>query len=425
MYTEQKIKLFRCKASLPFLELPMTRQTYISLILILGTLTALVPFTVDMYLPGFPEIAKDLHTTTAEVALSLSSFFIGISAGQLLYGPLLDRFGRKIPLYSGMVLFVISSLCCIWVTNINELIILRFVQAIGGCAAAVTSMTLVRDLFPVKESAKVFSLLMLMVGLSPMLAPTIGSYVTDAFGWHAVFITLAGMGGFVILTVTFFVPDTYVPDTTLSLKPKAILGNFIAVMREPAFYTYAFTGAIAFGGLFAYVASSPLIFREVFLVDTKMYGWIFAFLSIAFIGANQVNMLLLNYYTSEQIVRMALIGACTVLVGFLSFTLSGTLELYGTIGFLFLYLSFLGLINPNTAALSLAPFSKNAGSASALLGALQMSMGALASIAVSLFTNPSTLPMIIIIGATTFLSLFMLTIGKRIAGKSVKTVLES
>lgn len=400
----------------------MTRQTYISLILILGTLTALVPFTVDMYLPGFPEIAKDLHTTTAQVALSLSSFFIGISAGQLLYGPLLDRFGRKIPLYCGMVLFVLSSLCCIWVTNINELIALRLVQAIGGCAAAVTSMTLVRDLFPVKDSAKVFSLLMLMVGLSPMLAPTIGSYVTDAFGWHAVFITLAGMGVFVILTVTLFVPNSYVPDTTLSLKPKPILDNFILVLREPAFYTYALTGAIAFGGLFAYVASSPLIFREVFEVDTKVYGWIFAFLSVAFIGANQINMLLLNYYTSEQIVRAALIGACAVLVVFLALTLSGLLGLYGTIAFLFLYLSFLGLINPNTAALSLAPFSRNAGSASALLGAFQMCMGALASIAVSLFTSPSTVPMIMIIAGTTFLALLMLTVGKRLAQRNMERV---
>ncbi len=403
----------------------MTRQKYISLILILGTLTALVPFTVDMYLPGFPEIARDLHSTTAEVALSLSSFFIGISAGQLLYGPLLDRYGRKTPLYLGMILFIMTSLCCMWVTHINELILLRFIQAIGGCAAAVTSMTLVRDLFPLKESAKVFSLLMVMVGLSPMLAPTIGSYVTKAFGWQVVFIALAGMGVFVMLTVMLFVPKAYIPDKNVSLKPRVILKNFLLVLRTPAFYIYAFTGAIAFGGLFAYVGSSPLIFREIFQVNTEAYGWIFAFLSIAFIGANQLNMLLLNYYTSEQIVRIALIGACMVLILFLSLTLSGMLGLYGTIAFLFLYLSFLGLINPNTAALSLAPFSKNAGSASALLGAAQMGMGALATFAVSLFPYPSTLPMVTIIAVTCVLALLMLTIGKRIAGRSVDTVIET
>jgi DHA1 family bicyclomycin/chloramphenicol resistance-like MFS transporter len=395
----------------------MTRQTYISLILILGTLTALVPFTVDMYLPGFPEIAKDLKTTTAEVALSLSSFFIGISAGQLLYGPLLDRFGRKPPLYLGMLLFVVSSLCCIWVSSINELIILRCVQAIGGCSASVASMALVRDLFPIKESAKVFSLLMLMVGLSPMLAPTIGGYVSEAFGWHAVFVTLAGMGVFVIVTVFLFVPNKHIPDTTLSLKPRAIITGFFHVLKEPAFYTYAFTGALAFGGLFAYVASSPIVFREVFELDAKAYGWIFAFLSIAFIGANQINMILLNHYTSQQIVRYALLASCSVMLLFFALSLYGTLGLYGTIGFLFLYLCCLGLINPNTSALSLAPFSKNAGTAAALLGAAQMCVGAMASIAVSFFTIPSTLPMIIIIGTTTVLALLVLELGSRISLK--------
>ncbi|HSZ71739.1 MAG TPA: multidrug effflux MFS transporter [Cytophagaceae bacterium] len=391
----------------------MTKQTYLSLILILGTLTALVPFTVDMYLPGFPGIAKDLHTDVASVGLSLSSFFIGISLGQLLYGPLLDRYGRKMPLYCGLLVYVIASISCIWVTNITELIILRFVQAIGSCVAGVASMAMVRDLFPVKDSAKVFSLLMLMVGLSPMLAPTIGGYVTAEAGWHAVFLTLAGMGVFVILAVFFFLPNSYTPDTTISLKPTAIIGNFMLVLREPAFYTYAFTGAIAFGGLFAYVASSPLVFMEVFHVNGKVYGWIFAFLSIAFIGSNQINTLLLSRYRSEQIVKASLIAMCSVMVLFLILTISGVLGLYGTITFLFLYLCFLGLINPNTAALSLAPFSKNAGSASALLGALQMCMGTVASVGVSVFTTPSVIPMISIIGITSLGALAILVIGKR------------
>src|SRR5215204_2150122 len=134
----------------------MTKQRYFFLILILGTLTALGPFSLDMYLPGFPAIAKDLNTTVAEVSLSLSSFFIGISAGQLLYGPLLDRFGRKRPLYIGLTLYIIASLGCLFVSNVNELIVLRFIQAIGSCAAGVASITLVRDLFPIEDNAKVF-----------------------------------------------------------------------------------------------------------------------------------------------------------------------------------------------------------------------------------------------------------------------------
>jgi DHA1 family bicyclomycin/chloramphenicol resistance-like MFS transporter len=246
-----------------------------------------------------------------------------------------------------------------------------------------------------------------------MLAPTIGGYVSAEAGWHAVFMTLAGMGIFVILAVFFFLPNSYEPDPTISLKPQAIISNFILVLREPAFYTYAFTGAMAFGGLFAYVASSPLVFMEVFHVDGKVYGWIFAFLSIAFIGSNQINTLLLSYYRSEQIVKASLIAMCLVMIAFLLLTLSGVLGLYGTIAFLFLYLCFLGLINPNTAALSLAPFSKNAGSASAMLGALQMCMGTVASVGVSIFTEPSAVPMIAIIGGTSFGALAILMMGKR------------
>src|ERR1700748_1174653 len=152
----------------------MTRSRYVSLILILGSLSALSPFSIDMYLPGFPAIAQDLATSVAKVSLSLSSFFIGLSAGQLLYGPLLDRFGRKKPLYIGLVLYVLASVGCLAVTSIDQLIAVRFVQAIGSCAAAVASVAMVRDLFAVKDNAKVFSLLMLIVGLSPVLAPYVG-----------------------------------------------------------------------------------------------------------------------------------------------------------------------------------------------------------------------------------------------------------
>ncbi|HEY0666770.1 MAG TPA: MFS transporter, partial [Sphingobacteriaceae bacterium] len=160
----------------------MTKKTHFRLIVILGSLAALGPFSIDMYLPGFAAIGKDLHSSTAEVTLTLSSFFIGISAGQLLYGPLLDRYGRKKPLYIGLLFYFLASLGCAIALSINALIILRFIQAIGSCAAAVAATTLVRDLFPVKDNAKVFSLLMLVIGVSPMIAPTLGGYVTDAYG---------------------------------------------------------------------------------------------------------------------------------------------------------------------------------------------------------------------------------------------------
>src|SRR5882757_3495381 len=149
----------------------MTKGTYFTYVLILGLLTALGPFSIDMYLPGFGDIAKNLGTTVAKVALSLSSYFIGVSLGQLLYGPLLDRYGRKKPLYAGLALYIIASAVCMRAGDINTLIVLRFVQAVGSCAATVAAMAMVRDLFGAKESAKVFSLLLLVVGASPLIAP--------------------------------------------------------------------------------------------------------------------------------------------------------------------------------------------------------------------------------------------------------------
>lgn len=391
----------------------MTQKRYFFLILILGLLTALGPFSIDMYLPGFPAIAKYLHETVARVALSLSSFFVGISAGQLLYGPLLDRFGRKKPLYAGLLIYILASFGCLTVHSIEALIVLRFVQAIGSCAAGVASVAMVRDLFPVQDSAKVFSLLMLVVGASPMIAPTVGGYVTAAFGWQSVFMILGVMGILILLMSFFFLPDSYQPDTSLSLKPKPILKGFWEVLRQPQFYTYAFTGAAAFSGLFAYVSGSPLVFMDIFKVDGKIYGWIFAFLSVGLIGSSQFNSLLLKKYRSEQIVFLSLVAQCVVTLIFFFGTWFGLFGLYGTIAMLFLFLACLGIANPNASALSLAPFSKNAGTASALMGALQLGFGALASVGVSLFNTRSALPMVAIIAGTTLLALLILLIGRK------------
>ncbi|QMW04218.1 multidrug effflux MFS transporter [Spirosoma foliorum] len=391
----------------------MSKKTYFFLILILGSLTALGPFSIDMYLPGFPAIAKDLHTTAAKVSLSLSGFFIGISLGQLLYGPLLDRFGRKKPLYIGLIVYILASAGCASTVSIDGLIFMRVVQAIGSCAAAVASVAMVRDLFPVKDNAKVFSLLLLVVGASPMIAPTVGGYVTAALGWQAVFVILMGMGVAILIAVFFWLPAKYKPDLSISLKPKPILLNFWQVLREPQFYTYAFTSAIAFSGLFAYVSGSPILFMEVFHTDEKVYGWIFAFLSVGFIGSSQINTLLLRRYKSEQIVNVALICQSIVGLTFLAVALAGWLTLSTTIIFLFLYLCCIGYTNPNAAALSLAPFAKNAGSASALMGALQMGMGTLISVFISMFEVPSAIPMVIGMAGAATLALLVLLVGRR------------
>jgi MFS transporter, DHA1 family, multidrug resistance protein len=384
------------------------------LILILGLLSAIGPFSIDMYLPGFPAIASHLHTTVAHISLSLSSFFIGISAGQFLYGPLLDRYGRKQPLYIGLIIYLLASVGCAIAPTADVLIGLRLVQALGGCVGMVASRAMVRDLFHVNENAKIFSMLMLVVGISPIIAPTLGGYVTAAFGWQYVFVVLTILAAIIITAVYFFLPESREPDTSISLKPKPIATGFYKVFREPQFYTYAFTGSIAAAGLYAYIAGSPYVFMELHKVTEKQYGWIFALIAMGLIGSSQLNSVLLRTYKSEEIIRVALI--CQAVTGLLLFggVLLGWLELFSTIFFIFIFLCCQGFIFPNSSALSLAPFSKNAGSASALMGGIQMSIGAFTSACVSFLNNHTALPMTGVMAACSLSSLAVLTIGTRI-----------
>lgn len=377
-------------------------------------LSAIGPFSIDMYLPGFPAIAADLKTTVAHVSLSLSSFFIGISAGQFLYGPLLDRFGRKKPLYFGISGYLLASAGCALAASANALIALRLFQALGACVGLVASRAMVRDLFPVKENARIFSLLMLVVGVSPIIAPTLGGYMASALSWRYIFITLTILAACILAAVHFVLPESRKPDPGFSLKPRPIINNFVQVIREPQFYTYAFTGAIASSGLYAYIAGSPAVFMELFRVSERQFGWIFALVAMGLIGSSQLNSVLLKIYTSEAIIKVA--SFCQTITGLLLFTgtLLGWLELFSTIFFIFIYLCCQGFIFPNSSALSMAPFSKNAGSASALMGGIQMSIGAFTSATVSFLSNHTALPMTGVMASCSLTSFTILTIGSRI-----------
>jgi DHA1 family bicyclomycin/chloramphenicol resistance-like MFS transporter len=382
-------------------------------ILILGSLAALAPFSIDMYLPGFKSIAKDLNTDVPNVSLSLATFFIGISAGQLLYGPLLDKFGRKKPLYFGLLLYIISCLSCLFVNSINQLIVLRFLQAIGCCAATVAAIAMVRDLFTVEESPKVFASLMLVIAVSPMLAPTAGGYLITVLGWKSVFVFLGIMAFLMVLATKFWLKESYVPDPRYSLKPKPILTNFYIVIKNPSFYTYALISAITFSGLFAYVSSSPVVFMDIYKVTETGYGWIFALLSVFFIGFSQVNSYILKWFSSKKIITWALLFQCFFSAIFLLAAANNLLNLYTTIAFIASFLACLGFINPNASALALAPFEKNAGSASALMGALQMGLGALASAAISMFAANVVWPMPAVMFTATVLAVLCLSIGSK------------
>jgi len=388
------------------------RPSNFYLILILGSLTALSPFAIDMYLPAFQKIAADFNVQVADISLSLSAYFIGLAVGQLFYGPLLDRFGRKSPLYVGLLIFVAASIGCLFAKNNETLIFFRVIQALGGCAAQVASMAMVRDFFDGKECAKIFSLLILILGVSPLLAPTMGAYITDFFGWQSVFVALAIIALILLGVVFFFLPEGHQPDPSQSLRLRSIFRNYFSIISNPQFATYTFAGSIAFSGLFVYLASSPIIFLEIFNIHPHMYGWIFGILAAGLIGCSQLNIFFMKRWDSKHILTTGM--GCLALVG-ISFFLSAWANLigvFGTILFLFLYLACAGVINPNASALALIPFTRNVGSAAALMGSISMAVGSLASMSVSLVESKAVFPFTIIFMGTSSLAFFILTIGR-------------
>lgn len=389
----------------------MNRQN-IFIILILGALSTVSPFAIDMYLSGFPSIAKDLDTTIDQVQLSLTGYLIGISVGQLIYGPLLDRFGRKLPLYIGLVIYIIASLACAASGSVKALIIMRFFQAIGGCAGLVAAQALVRDIFPINKSAQVFSSLTLVVAISPMVAPTIGDYVTAAFSWHWVFIILAAVTTLILVAVHFVLPKGRKPDNSISLMPKAVLNNFYGVIKQHQFLIYAVTCGIATSAPFAYIAGSSDVFMNIYHVSGREYGWIFAFIGGAIIGSTQLNHILLKRFRSEQIIRITLIYQTCVGIILVTGTWLGWYDKYGLIAMIFFFLIGQGWIGPNGTALSLAPFAKHAGSAAALLGSFRMAMGGIVSASVSTLHNNTALPMVCMMVSCAIIGLIFLTLSK-------------
>ncbi len=382
-------------------------------ILLLGFLAAISPFAIDMYLPAFKQIATEFKTTTARISLSISSYFIGLAVGQLMYGPLLDRFGRKKPLYVGLIIFTVASIGCMRAVNVEMLVAFRLIQAIGGCVAWVAAMTMVRDFFPVSESAKIFSLLVLVIGLSPLLAPTLGGYISTSLGWQWVFAFLAVFVVVILLLVFFLLPEPQGPDPTVSLKAGPMLRTFYSVLIHPPFYTYALSGAFSFAAMFIYVSGSPMIFLEIFKVSPTQYGVIFAILSIGFIGGNQINILLLRSYSSMQIFRTALICQNIVSLLFLIGVYNNWLGLYGTLVFFFLVLACLGFTYPNASALAIASFKKNIGSASAMAGFLQISIAGLVSGVVGAINPQNSTPLITMLVFIAIIALGILSAGKK------------
>ena len=383
------------------------------IILILGGLSTVTPFAIDMYLPAFSEIADEFGTTPARISLSVTSYFIGVAIGQMIYGPLLDRFGRKKPLYVGLSIFLVSCIACTQVTTTESLVVLRFVQALGGCVAWVSALAMVRDFFPVEQSARIFSMLILVIGLSPLLAPTLGGFIAAALGWQAVFVALAIIVFIILIVAVLFLPEGHKPDPTVSLRARPKQMTFASIFGNPQFYTYSLAGALSFATLFIYVAGSPVIFMENYHVSPQMYGGIFALLSVGFIGGSQLNIWINKKYSSEQIFNVALSTLVVTAAVFLIGSVNNWFGLGATIVIFFVALSCLGLTNPNATALALAPFSKNVGSASALLGFLQIGVAGMASACIGLLNSSNSVPVAATMTATSILAFFVLRFGRK------------
>lgn len=372
------------------------RKESFFIILALGILSTIGPFSIDMYLPGFQQIATDFGTDINHIGYSLSSYFIGVSVGQLLFGPLLDRYGRLIPLYIGLLIFVTSSVLLAFSWNVESLIGLRLLQALGGCGGMVASRALVRDIFPIHRIANIFSYIMLFIALSPLFAPTLGGIVTAHFGWRAVFIFLALLGVLGMISVRLWLKVKSIPNRKISLHPIEIVAGYWQVLKEPQFRKYALMTAISQGGLFAYVSGSPFVFIKQYQISEQNFGLIFAFIGLGMTGAGQLNILILRKLKSERIILLA---SCLQILGGTLFVLGSYfdfLNLYTTILVIWMYMFSQGFIMPNGSALSLVPFTRTAGSASALMGALQLGLGAIASSLVSLFFATTSLPLAIV-----------------------------
>lgn len=386
---------------------------------ILGSLSTITPFAIDLYLPAFASIARDFNTVPAQVALSVSSYFIGMAVGQILYGPLLDRFGRKLPLYLGLSVFIIACVGCMLSWGIEMLVIFRFIQALGGSVAWVAAVAMVRDFFPVQQSSRIFSLLVLIIGVSPLLAPTIGGFITSAFRWEAIFVFLILMVVVIGLAVFFYLPERYKPDHSVSLRPGPMLQTFGSILKHPQFYTYTFSGAFSFSTLFIYVTGSPVIFMDNFGVSPQVYGGIFAILAAGLVGGSQLNIYLTKKISSEKIFRVTLTIQVITSLLFFIFVLNDMLGLYSTIAMFFICLSCIGIINPNANALAIAPFTKNVGSASALLGFTQTGLAGLSSSGVGLFNAKDAQPVAALMAVTCVLAFVVLMLGRRRIGETV------
>lgn len=368
------------------------------LIILLGILAAIGPFTIDMYLPGFQRIAQDLYTDEQHVAFTLTSYFVGIALGQLFYGPIVDKYGRKKPLLFGLGIYILAAIGCALSPMIEVMIGMRFLQALGGCVGMVASTAIISDVYEVQYRARAFSSIMLVMGVAPLIAPSVGSFFVEKWDWEVIFYFLAVFAGIVFLLIQFFLPETSRYMHSNKLKIREIAAGYLEVLKNKTFLFYTLAGSIAMSVMFAYISSASFIFLTFYGLDKATFSILFAVNASGIISGSYLNGLLTRKVNYIKISNYAALVLSLISLCILIFVLiNPNLPYQWLVVALFLILFTIGFINPNATAASLAPFTKNSGTASALGGAIRMGTGALVATAVGLFQGESSLTMFMMI----------------------------
>ncbi|MFT4173695.1 MAG: multidrug effflux MFS transporter [Rhodocyclaceae bacterium] len=367
-------------------------------LVLMGVLTAIGPMSIDMYLPSFPAVEAALGPGAP---LTLASFFVGLAIGQLIYGPVSDRIGRRPPIYFGLVLYIIASLMCAHATSMTMLIALRFVQALGGCAGMVICRAIVRDRCDARAAAQAFSMLMLVMGLAPILAPLFGGWILGVASWKAIFYTQVAFGVVCLVWVHVGLAESRDTRHAEPLELMRVLRTYASLARDAGFMGYTLTTVLASTGMFAYIAGSPKLLMEHYDIAPAHYGWVFGANAFGLISASQINARLLRRGRSiTDLLRRMLwlpVGA-GLLLGLAAW--SGFAPIWLLLPCFFFYMASLGFINPNAGAAALATHGQRAGLASALMGALQFVLAASAGALMDAWIDGSARPLATLMAAS-------------------------
>jgi len=386
---------------MPSRTLPRTLPGWL---LLMGALTAIGPFSIDMYLPAFPAIAAGLQVPRGDVERTLAAYLAGLALAQIVYGPLADRYGRRPPMLGGLILYTIASLWCALAGSIEALTLGRLAQALGGAAGVVIPRAVIRDHYATQDAARALSMLMLIMGLAPILAPLAGGQLLAFVGWRSLFWLMALVGLALMAAVVLVMRESLPAERVLPLSWRTILGNYRALLRHRGFMAHSLAGGLGQAGMFSYIVGSPRVFIEIYGVAPQYYGLLFGANAAALIAGSQVSARMLRRHTPQRLQRGALVTLAAASLAAIGLTLAGLMALPVLMACLMGYMFSQGFVNPNSAALALSEQGGRLGAASALLGTLQLSCGALAGLAVSVWQTDTPLPLTTILACCACLS---------------------